>query len=105
MRTHLLVLSVASLLLASVPAHAQAAPQRPDGVTDSSIAWGRQLFHGSANCAGCHGVEARGTDDGPALSGALWLHGPGTYEWLVDQIPARHPGAPDLDGKGQAIRC
>ncbi|HEU5169021.1 MAG TPA: cytochrome c [Gemmatimonadales bacterium] len=55
-------------------------------MTDSAITWGRQLFHGSANCASCHGDDAQGTDDGPALTGALWLHGPGTYDWLVEQI-------------------
>ena len=70
---------------AAGPVAAQQAP-RPPGVTDSAIAWGRHLFHGSANCASCHGVDAQGTDDGPALTGALWLHGPGTYDWLVEQI-------------------
>jgi mono/diheme cytochrome c family protein len=55
-------------------------------VTDSSIAWGRQLFHGSANCASCHGRDGWGTNDGPPLTGALWLHGPGTYAWLIEQI-------------------
>lgn len=75
------------LLLALVPvgAVAQAAP-RPAGVTDSSIAWGKDLFHGAAHCAACHGQDAVGTAHGPALTGALWLHGPGTYEWLVEQI-------------------
>jgi len=78
---------VSAALLAAAPVSAQVNPRPlPAGVTDSSIAWGRQLFHGSANCAGCHGQEARGTDEGPALSGALWLHGPGTYEWLIEQI-------------------
>lgn len=75
------------LVLALLPAAAgaQVAP-RPAGVTDSSIAWGRDLFHGAANCAACHGRDAAGTARGPALTGALWLHGPGTYEWLVEQI-------------------
>jgi mono/diheme cytochrome c family protein len=59
---------------------------RPAGVTDSSIAWGRELFHGSANCAGCHGDGGRGTDRGPNLTGAIWLHGPGTYESLIEQV-------------------
>src|SRR6185503_1526204 len=85
-RVHRVVLALVVSLLVT-PAAAQTAPRpRPEGVTDSTIAWGRQLFHGSANCASCHGFEARGTDEGPALSGALWLHGPGTYEWLVEQI-------------------
>jgi mono/diheme cytochrome c family protein len=60
--------------------------QRPAGVTDSSIAWGRELFHGSANCAGCHGEGGRGTDYGPNLTGAIWLHGPGTYQSLIEQV-------------------
>jgi len=76
-----------AILAAAVaaPAAAQQVP-RPPGVTDSTIAWGRHLFHGSANCASCHGDDAQGTDKGPALTGAIWLHGPGTYEWLVEQI-------------------
>jgi mono/diheme cytochrome c family protein len=89
------VLALGCWLAVAMPLPAQVSPRPwPEGVTDSSIAWGRRLFHGSANCAACHGLDARGTDDGPALTGALWLHGPGTYEWLVEQIkqgiPARH---------------
>src|SRR5688500_19484657 len=60
--------------------------QRPAGVTDSAIAWGRELFHGSANCTGCHGDGGRGTDRGPNLTGAIWLHGPGTYQSLIEQV-------------------
>jgi mono/diheme cytochrome c family protein len=85
MRRHL----IASLAILAAPAAAPAAAQqapRPAGVTDSAIAWGQHLFHGSANCASCHGYDAQGTDEGPALTGALWLHGPGTYQWLVEQI-------------------
>jgi mono/diheme cytochrome c family protein len=77
-----LVLMAAS---AAPGAAAQGAP-RPPGVTDSTIAWGWRLFHGSANCAACHGEDGQGTRDGPALTGALWLHGPGTYQWLIEQI-------------------
>jgi len=53
--------NVLLLLLAgfALPAAAQ---QRPLGVTDSAIAWGRELFHGSANCAACHGEGGRGTE-------------------------------------------
>ena len=87
MRRPQLLRPLTLLVIATASASAQLLPsQRPEGVTDSSIAWGRQLFHGSANCSACHGVDARGTDEGPALTGALWLHGPGTYEWLVNQI-------------------
>ncbi len=67
-RCGLLVLGV---LLAALPLAAQATPERPAGVTDSAITWGKALYHGSANCAACHGVEGRGTDEGPALTGGL----------------------------------
>ena len=76
---------VLALVLRPAAGAAQAAP-RPEGVTDSSIAWGKALFHGAARCAACHGRGADGTERGPALTGALWLHGPGTYAWLVEQI-------------------
>jgi mono/diheme cytochrome c family protein len=71
----------------------QASPlRRPPGVTDSAIVWGKALFHGPANCSGCHGEAGRGTDRGPNITGALWLHGPGTYEslreWVKHGVPA-----------------
>ena len=89
-----------ALLLALTPATgaAQALP-RPEGVSDSSIAWGKALFHGAAQCAACHGRDAGGTDRGPALTGALWLHGPGTYAWLVEQISLGVPAHETWTGK------
>lgn len=95
-----------ALLFAAFTSLAAQHPPRPypAGVTDSSIAWGRRLFHGSANCAGCHGVEARGTTEGPPLSGALWLHGPGTYEWLVEQIREGIPAHHTYTGKPMPMR-
>ena len=100
-RCGLLVLGV---LLAALPLAAQATPERPGGVTDSAIVWGKALYHGSANCAACHGVEGRGTDEGPALTGGLWLHGPGTYEWLVEQIKAGIPAHRTMTGKPMPMR-
>jgi mono/diheme cytochrome c family protein len=113
-------LLVAWLVLGAAPAAAQQPVPRPLGVTDSAIAWGRRLFHGSANCAACHGNDAQGTGDGPALTGALWLHGPGTYEWLVEQIKRGIPAhqtwtrkpmpmrgwtnMPDEDVRGRRLR-
>ena len=102
-----LVLRLVGLLLVGgcAAAEAQVSPRpRPPGVTDSSVAWGKELFHGSANCAGCHGVEGRGTDEGPALTGALWFHGPGTYEWLVEQIKQGIPAHHTWSGKPMPMR-
>lgn len=77
---------------------------RPPGVTDSAIAWGRSLFHGSANCSACHGKNASGTDVAPPLTGALWLHGPGTYEWLVQQIREGIPAHHSMSGLAMPMR-
>ena len=65
---------------------------------------GFQLFHGSANCAGCHGKDAGGTDDGPPLTGAIWLHGPGTYQWLIEQIKREIPAHETWTGKPMPMR-
>jgi mono/diheme cytochrome c family protein len=101
-----LTLATAALsLMAAAPLIAQVSPKPyPPGVTDSSIAWGKRLFHGSANCAGCHGAGARGTEDGPPLTGATWLHGPGTYEWLVQQIRAGVPAHESWTGAPMPMR-
>ena len=101
---------VAALVVAMavVPWHvvlAQVNPQaRPPEVTDSAVVWGRALFHGSASCSACHGVEGRGTDAGPPLTGALWLHGPGTYEWLAEQIRRGIPAHRTLSGLAMPMR-
>lgn len=60
--------------------------ERPSGVTDSAISWGKALFHGPANCSRCHGRDGRGTAYGPDLADAIWWHGPGSYEWLVREV-------------------
>jgi mono/diheme cytochrome c family protein len=73
--------------------------QRPAGVTDSAIAWGRELFHGSANCAACHGEAGRGTDYGPNITGAMWLHGPGTYESIIEQVKHGVPASRSYTGE------
>lgn len=103
MRYPTLLFGLALLAPAAVSAQANPEP-RPAGVTDSAIVWGKALFHGSANCAACHGVEGSGTSDGPALTGALWLHGPGTYEWLADQIRRGIPAHGSLSGLAMPMR-
>ena len=99
---------VALVLLAALAAEvsAQAAPlsRRPAGVTDSAIARGRELFHESARCSGCHGVAGRGSDWGPNITGALWLHGPGTYESLIEQVKHGVPASRSYTGEGMPPR-
>jgi mono/diheme cytochrome c family protein len=81
------------LVLAVCTAIHAVAQQRPARVTDSAIAWGKALFHGSANCSACHGEGGRGTAYGPNITGALWLHRPGTYQSLIEQVKHRVPAS------------
>jgi mono/diheme cytochrome c family protein len=85
----------------ALPATAQ---QRPPGVTDSAIVWGKALFHGSANCSACHGEGGRGTEFGPNITGALWLHGPGTYESLIAQVKHGVPASRSATGEAMPMR-
>ena len=64
MRRRRLLARVLIVLAPVTPATAQGA--RPPAVTDSAIAWGRHLFHGSANCAVCHGDDGKGGHTGGA---------------------------------------
>lgn len=83
---HLLVPALAlSLPLAGQEPAAPVIP-RPTQVTDSAVARGRELFHGSASCVVCHGPEGVGTDSGPALAQGVWLHGPDTYEGILSRV-------------------
>jgi cytochrome c oxidase cbb3-type subunit 3 len=75
------------LAAAAVASTAQAQEvERPESVTDSSVARGERIFHGPANCASCHGEGARGTDIAPALSDTDWIRGSGSYEEIVEQV-------------------
>ncbi len=61
-------------------------PARPIQVTDSAVARGRDLFHGAGNCSACHGVAGVGTDSGPPLAQGIWLHGPDSYEGILERV-------------------
>lgn len=58
----------------------------PRGVTREMIEEGRQIFAGPGLCSVCHGPRGRGGAIGPDLSDDEWLHGDGSYEFLVDRI-------------------
>jgi mono/diheme cytochrome c family protein len=97
---------VVGLLAVAGDLAAQGRPpsQRPPGVTDSAIVWGQHLFHGSAGCATCHGEGGRGTERGPNITGAIWLHGPGTYESLIEQVKHGVPASRSYTGEGMPPR-
>ncbi len=39
-----------------------------------------------------------------ALTGALWLHGPGTYEWVAEQIRRGIPAYRSMSGLAMPMR-
>lgn len=71
-------------ILVTVPTGAQ--EPLPEGVNDSVIEQGRQVFSGPANCASCHGEGGQGTAHGPSLIDETWLRGDGSYSDILEQV-------------------
>ncbi len=65
--------------------HPESSDELPAGVTPAMISEGRSLFHGSAQCATCHGSDAKG-NIGPDLTDDEWLHAKGSYLEIVTQV-------------------
>jgi mono/diheme cytochrome c family protein len=92
MRARLAVPAVLALMLgpaggyAQEPTPAPRQPARPIQVTDSAVARGQEVFHGTGNCSACHGVAGVGTDSGPPLAQGVWLHGPDSYEGILERV-------------------
>jgi mono/diheme cytochrome c family protein len=81
---------------ATPSAAAGAAPTDP-----KLIALGDSVFHGQVGggtCMTCHGQDAKGTQLGPNLADAQWLHGDGSYQFIVNNVtsgvttPKQFPG-------------
>jgi mono/diheme cytochrome c family protein len=73
-------------------------------VNDSAVVRGRELFHGSGNCAACHGIAGVGTDSGPALAQGVWMHGPDTFEGILDRVVHGVPKAYSTRGLTMPMR-
>jgi cytochrome c oxidase cbb3-type subunit 2 len=93
-KKHAKVQSWASAL-SKAPAEAQSRPNPYDGKADAAVA-GRKLFR--LHCEQCHGREARGTADAPALR-SISVQGaaPGTLYWFLTNGDLRH-GMPSWSG-------
>jgi mono/diheme cytochrome c family protein len=107
--THKALLAAGLLLVAGTSLSAQdttgaAVPTLPPQVTDSAITRGGALFHGSANCAACHGVEGAGTDSGPPLAQGVWMHGPDSYEGILERVVHGIPKAWSTRGLAMPMR-
>ena len=57
----------------------------PTAVTPAAIAQGDSIFHKDGLCYACHGAKAEGAV-GPNLTDAEWLHGDGSYDFIVATV-------------------
>lgn len=76
--------------LHAAPAFSQAKPAAPAGVTPAAIAAGDSIFHKTGNCYACHGPNAEGLV-GPNLTDSEWLHGDGSYDFIVATVTSGIP--------------
>lgn len=66
----------------------------PPGVTPEMVERGGEIFRDAGLCYTCHGRDGTGRPGlGTNLTDAEWLHGDGSYEYLLERIddgvPAR----------------
>lgn len=84
------LLVAAAALFGTGQAAAQEKAAAPAGVTPAAIAKGDSIFHTSGLCYACHGTNAQGAV-GPNLTDAEWLHGDGSYDFIVATVTAGVP--------------
>ena len=91
LRTRLgLVFGLVLALQAGTAAGAAAQDAKPAGVTPAAIAQGDSIFHKTGLCYACHGSNAQGAV-GPNLTDAEWIHGDGSYDFLVATVTSGVP--------------
>ncbi len=80
----------------AAPARAAQMPgqELPPGVTPEMVERGGEIFRDAGLCYTCHGRDGTGRPGlGTNLTDAEWLHGDGSYEYLLERIddgvPAR----------------
>src|SRR5918992_6398333 len=91
LRTRLgLICGLVLVLQAGATGQAVAQSAAPAAVTPAAIAKGDTIFHKTGLCYACHGSNAEGSV-GPNLTDAEWLHGDGSYEYIVATVTAGVP--------------
>jgi mono/diheme cytochrome c family protein len=85
------LLPIFTLLFGAQVSQAQGKPGAvPAGVTPAAIAQGDSIFHKDGLCYACHGSNAEGAV-GPNLTDAEWLHGDGSYDFIVAMVTSGVP--------------
>ncbi len=64
----------------------------PAGVTMAMVATGDSIFH-ARSCRTCHGMDAKGAENGPDLTSGHYGHVDGSYASLVQLITTGVPKA------------
>jgi len=59
----------------------------PEGVTQEMVNEGKTLYTGAGLCSVCHGNDGKGMPGlGANLTDSEWIHGDGSYEFIVQNI-------------------
>lgn len=94
-----------TLALGAAPgAGAQQVERHTPEATDSTIARGRKVYNGPANCSACHGAEGHGTKAAPDLTDATWARGRGTYLDILDRVTHGVPRRESPTGQAMPMR-
>jgi len=113
LRPEKLVIGLALPALATA-ASAQRPSSRDSTVTVQMVSLGDSIFHGrraGGICFTCHGPDAKGMPAlGPNLTDATWLHGDGSYAFIVGLVEKGVPkpkqaGAPMLPRGGANLNA
>lgn len=88
------IATVAMFAIALVAGGARAqSSSTADSLSPAAIDAGRQIFHGAANCAMCHGANLEGTPAAPTLLAHKWKDAKdGAYGAIVGVVMNGVPG-------------
>ena len=73
----------------------------PPGATRQQVMLGYRIFHGQASegtCSGCHGSDAGGSPQGPALDSGHWLWSDGSLAGIRETIEKGVPKPKQYEG-------
>ena len=101
--TRLGLLVAVFALLGAGRAVAQEKTAAPAAVTPAAIAKGDSIFHKDGLCYACHGSNAEGVV-GPNLTDAEWLHGDGSYDFIVATVTSGIPAEKAKKGVADAAQ-
>jgi len=76
---------LAALVVPGLAAQAGPKDSLPPGVTEATVARGRDLYLGPGICLACHGADGKGPI-GPDLTDSLWIHSDGSVAGILETL-------------------